>query len=144
MDGGNRRQQRSTSAPEMGQWSDVWTLMRPERRRQTVVQALVSDIVTGTYAAGAALPNEADLCTRFDVSRTVVREAAKLLEAKGMISIQQGRGSIVLPERSRAPLDRDIVDAQLAQDHAHPMLDELMVVRILLEGPMVDKAAGPI
>jgi DNA-binding FadR family transcriptional regulator len=144
MDGGHQRRPRPTSAPEANQWSDVWMLMRPERRRQTVVQALVADIVAGTYPARTALPNEADLCSRFDVSRTVVREAAKLLEAKGMISIQQGRGSIVLPERSWAPLDREIVDAQLALDELHPMLDELMVIRILLEGPMVEQAAGRI
>src|SRR5262249_53448208 len=110
-------------------------------RRQTVVQALVADIVGGTYPAGAALPNEADLCTRFEVSRTVVREAAKLLEAKGMISIQQGRGSIVLPERSWVPLDREIVDAQLGVDESPPMLGELMETRMLLEGPLVEQAA---
>jgi DNA-binding FadR family transcriptional regulator len=141
MYGGDRPRRRSPSTPPGDEWSDLWLLMRPERRRQNVVQALVADIVAGAYPAGASLPNEADLCARFEVSRTVVREAAKLLEAKGMISIQQGRGSIVLPERSWVPLDREIFDAQLALDDSHPMLGELMVIRMLLEGAMVEQAA---
>src|SRR6266700_4757531 len=114
----------------------------PRRRlRNGVVQALVADIVGGAYPPGSVLPTEAELCASFEVSRTVVREAVKLLEAKGMVIVQQGRGSIVLPEAAWAPLDRDIFDAQLASDDGHPMLDDLMVVRTLLEGAMVEQAA---
>jgi DNA-binding FadR family transcriptional regulator len=114
------------------------------RLRSGLVRALVSDIVGGGYPPGSVLPTEAELCALFEVSRTVVREAIKLLEAKGMVAVQQGRGSIVLPESSWVPLDRDIFDAQLASDAGHPVLDDLMVVRSALEGAMLEQAASRI
>jgi GntR family transcriptional regulator, galactonate operon transcriptional repressor len=112
------------------------------RLRSGLVCALVSDIVGGGYPPGSVLPTEAELCARFDVSRTVVREAIKLLEAKGMVTVHQGRGSIVLPESFWAPLDRDIFDARLAGDGGRPALDDLMAVRWALEGAMLEQAAS--
>jgi len=41
------------------------------------------------------LPPERELCERLEVSRTVVREALNLLEARGLISIEHGRGAVV-------------------------------------------------
>lgn len=41
------------------------------------------------------MPPERELCERLEVSRTVVREALNLLEARGLISIEHGRGAVV-------------------------------------------------
>ena len=41
------------------------------------------------------MPPERELCERLGVSRTVVREALNLLEARGLISIEHGRGAVV-------------------------------------------------
>lgn len=45
---------------------------------------------------GASLPAEAELAEAFGVSRTVIREALRVLKAKGLVSIQPGRGTMVL------------------------------------------------
>lgn len=57
-------------------------------------------------AAGDRLPSEAQLCHRYDVSRTVVRQALAELESHGLIDRYKGRGSFVAPPK---------VDEHLAQ-----------------------------
>lgn len=57
--------------------------------------ALVRAILQGEYPAGARLPTERTLAVRHAVSRHVVREALKRLEALGLVRIQQGSGVYV-------------------------------------------------
>ncbi len=42
-------------------------------------------------------PPEPALCETFSVSRTVVREAVKVLQEKGLVQVRQGSGTIVTP-----------------------------------------------
>ncbi|KFZ37637.1 GntR family transcriptional regulator [Shewanella mangrovi] len=55
-----------------------------------VAQQLRTAIFDGTYQAGHKLPSERELIESFMVSRTVVREAIKGLEASGLVEIKQG------------------------------------------------------
>ncbi len=50
-------------------------------------------IVEGELPVGARLPNEADLCKRFGKSRGSVREAIKILEYYGVLTVRQGDGT---------------------------------------------------
>jgi DNA-binding GntR family transcriptional regulator len=59
-----------------------------------VIELLRNAIVSFEYKPGERLV-ERDLCERFDVSRTVVREALRHLEAEGLINIVANRGPIV-------------------------------------------------
>jgi DNA-binding FadR family transcriptional regulator len=61
------------------------------RLGNAVVVALVNDIVGGVYLPGSTLATESDLCERFNVSRTVIRESVKLLQDKGLVEIVRGR-----------------------------------------------------
>lgn len=58
---------------------------------QQVTDALRDDIVTGTYPQGTR-PEESTLCEAYQVSRTVVREALRLLESEGLVLIVPNRG----------------------------------------------------
>jgi DNA-binding GntR family transcriptional regulator len=59
------------------------------------VAGLVRDlIIAGELAAGTKIP-EADLCVRFGVSRTPLREALKMLAAEGLVSLALNRGARV-------------------------------------------------
>lgn len=53
---------------------------------------LLREFVAGTYLAGTKLPTERQLAEEFGVSRNVMREALKRLEALGLVSIRQGAG----------------------------------------------------
>jgi DNA-binding FadR family transcriptional regulator len=53
---------------------------RPANLASALTAELVEQIVRGQYPPGAALPAEPALCEAFSVSRTVVREAVKMLQ----------------------------------------------------------------
>ena len=62
-------------------------------------------VISGGLGPGERLPPERELCSRLGVSRTVVREALNLLEARGLISIEHGRGAVVSGGGPRAVRD---------------------------------------
>ena len=78
--------------------------MKPNRESLTdrVVRSLKSDIASGRYAVGAALPSEPFLVKQFGVSRTVIREALAGLKAAGLIDTRQGAGVYVLEPTPKA------------------------------------------
>ncbi len=65
------------------------------RLSHTLVDELQSEIESGVLAAGERLPTERELCDRFGVSRTVVREAISGLRAGGLVEARQGSGVYV-------------------------------------------------
>lgn len=116
---------------------------RRKRGRLTegMVTTLTERIVAGGFRPGDMLPPEALLGDEFEVSRTVVREATKTLEAKGLISVQQGRGSIVMAPEIWNVLDAGVIDAQLEHDHGGHVFEDLTFVRAALESEMAAHAA---
>jgi GntR family transcriptional repressor for pyruvate dehydrogenase complex len=56
---------------------------------------LLEMIMSGEYRAGERLPPERILVEQIGVSRTVVREALNLLETRGLIRIEHGKGAVV-------------------------------------------------
>ncbi|MBR7539726.1 FadR family transcriptional regulator, partial [Mycobacterium tuberculosis] len=56
---------------------------RRPRVMPDVVRTLARDIFAGRYPSGSLLPRESDLGDAYGVSRTVIREALKVLAAKG-------------------------------------------------------------
>ena len=81
------------------------SLIRPRRTRGLVfeiVDALVADIRKGQLHPGDKLPTEAEFMARFEVSRTVVREAISKLQASGLVETRHGIGTFVIePPDSR-------------------------------------------
>jgi GntR family transcriptional repressor for pyruvate dehydrogenase complex len=60
-----------------------------------VVDTIGGWILTGEVPAGKTLPSEQSLSEQFGVSKTVVREAMKILAAKGLVTVRQGIGTSV-------------------------------------------------
>lgn len=60
-----------------------------------IVQMIERDVASGAFAPGARLPTEAEFAARFAVNRHTVRRAMEELEGKGLLRIEQGRGSFV-------------------------------------------------
>lgn len=71
---------------------------------------LMGQIASGELPPHAQLPSEADLCRRFSVSRTVVREALKQLVMEQRIYKMQGKGSFVSEPRA----DQDFVGSTMS------------------------------
>ncbi|WP_372495632.1 FadR/GntR family transcriptional regulator [Saccharopolyspora soli] len=68
---------------------------RPQRRYLRIAQALLSEIQQEGLAAGARLPSDRELATRFEASRVSVREALFALELSGAIVVRHGDGTYV-------------------------------------------------
>lgn len=66
----------------------------PLTAAERVANAL-AEIILGELSPGASIPSEADLATRFEVSRLTVREAVKMLVGRGLLHIGRGRRAIV-------------------------------------------------
>ncbi|GLS87048.1 hypothetical protein GCM10010873_20220 [Cypionkella aquatica] len=74
-----------------------------------VISEIGIGIASGRLAVGAILPNDAEMMDRYGVSRTVLREALKTLEAKGLVEARAKVGTRVL-SRSRWNLyDRQVL-----------------------------------
>lgn len=78
---------------------------RRTRLRDRAADQLLDMVISGGLGPGERLPPERELCSRLGVSRTVVREALNLLEARGLISIEHGRGAVVSGGSPRAVRD---------------------------------------
>ncbi len=68
---------------------------RPRGLALEIVDRLGQSIRTGELKAGDKLPTEAEIMLRFDVSRTVVREALSRLQASGQVETRHGIGTFV-------------------------------------------------
>ncbi|TNF18374.1 MAG: FadR family transcriptional regulator [Rhodobacteraceae bacterium] len=66
-------------------------------------------ILDGQLLPGQLLPDENALCEEFGVSRTAVREAVKMLVAKGLLEVRQRIGTRVQDVRHWQMLDRDVL-----------------------------------
>jgi DNA-binding FadR family transcriptional regulator len=115
---------------------------RAERLSVAVVSELVELIVTGQLVEGELLPPEGPLSEHFGVSRTVIREAAKRLEEKGLLIVAQGRGTQVARSGSWNMLDPVVLSALIDNDESLGVLDELTVVRGNLESAMAGAVAA--
>jgi DNA-binding FadR family transcriptional regulator len=122
-------------------WSVDALAGRPPRLSVVVVQVLVEGIVSGRYPSGSLLPPEPMLCQSFDVSRSVVREALKALEEKGLVRARQGHGTTVTPPDEWNLLDPILLEATIRADDTMQVLDQLVDVRVALECDMVRTAA---
>ncbi|HEX8867904.1 MAG TPA: FadR/GntR family transcriptional regulator [Lentzea sp.] len=117
-----------------------WT-RRPASLAAAVTAELVQRIVGGAYPVGATLPPEPVLCETFSVSRTVIREAVKVLQEKGLLLVRQGSGTTVTPRTQWNMLDELVLAATIAQDESLAILDDVVVTRRLLESDMAQVAA---
>lgn len=74
-----------------------------------VVQRIGQDIVSQQYPSGGALPNETEWCEQLDVSRSVLREALRVLVSKNLITIRARLGGRVIDRKDWNNLDPDIL-----------------------------------
>lgn len=128
--------QPSERAPAAPEWA-----RRPANLAKAVTAELVGRIVRGVHPSGTSLPPEPVLGETFSVSRTVIREAVKVLQEKGLVQVRQGAGTMVTPSTMWNMLDELVLSATIAEDETLAVLDDLVVTRRLLESDMAQVAA---
>jgi len=73
-----------------------------ERLYEQVADHVEELISTGKLNAGVRLPPERELAEKLGVARGVVREAVKVLEVRGLVAIQPGRGAFVVEDDTQS------------------------------------------
>lgn len=98
-----------------------------------VTYNLGAAIVRGDYGINEVFPTEAELCTQFDISRSVIREAVKMLTAKGLISSRPRQGIRVQPTSNWNMFDTDVLEWTLTSRPSLELLREFTELRIAIE-----------
>jgi GntR family transcriptional repressor for pyruvate dehydrogenase complex len=107
-----------------------------------VAEHLVDAIVRGDHPPGSRLPPEDKLSVLAGVRRLTVREAIKALRMKGVVRVEQGRGTFVNPPSRWAPLDPTLLAARTANVHdAGELARKLTEARALVEVGVAELAA---
>lgn len=97
-----------------------------------VVRAVGQRIVRGDLHPGEGLDVEA-LESEFGVSRTVVREALRVLAAKGLVDARPRRGTYVRDRQDWSLLDPDLLHWRYEGRMDERFLDDLAEVRAIVE-----------
>jgi GntR family galactonate operon transcriptional repressor len=107
-----------------------------------IAEKLGVAILAGVYRPHELVPGEMELCRRFRASRTVVREAFKLLAAKGLIASRKRAGTYVRAREDWQMLDADVLAWRLKDGEAEPKLVfDLMHARAVIEPAAAAMAA---
>jgi DNA-binding FadR family transcriptional regulator len=98
-----------------------------------VAHALGERIVRGELAPGSLLPPEAELSKHLGVSRTALREAIKLMSAKGLVESRRKAGTRVRPRSAWNLLDPDVLAWQLDSAPGSRFAENLFELRRIVE-----------
>ena len=120
---------------------------RASTRSVSVVDRLVSaigrEIASGVWKPEQTLPTEPELAHRFGAGRNAVREAVKILAAKGFVRTERRAGTIVRPEFCWNLLDSEVLNWMLsASANKDNLLDELTELRAIIEPTAASLAAA--
>ncbi len=109
--------------------------------KQRLVDRVVADtqdlIIQGKLPVGAKLPPERELAELFGVSRTVIREAVRILVTKGLLESKHGIGTMVRQGRR----DQLVEPLGWLLQRNDATLDDLHEVRTILEVEIAAEAA---
>ena len=108
---------------------------KPEGKSQhgRIVRELGLRILAGELLPGERLPAEAELIEKYAVSRPVLREAVRVLVAKGLVLSRQRAGAIVRPRNEWHLLDPDVLYWMIQTRPAPEFVQTLMGMRRVFE-----------
>ena len=106
-----------------------------------IVEDLGVAVATRRFTEATGFPFEAQLCQQYGASRSVVREAVKMLTAKGLLRPRQRAGTIVQPEDRWNLLDPDVLRWLLQREFSIDLLIEFTEMRMAIEPRAAERAA---
>ncbi|WP_343519751.1 FadR/GntR family transcriptional regulator [Sphingomonas sp.] len=110
-----------------------------------MLESLGRAIVTGQYD-DRSFPTEAELTVQHGVSRSVTREAVKMLTAKGLLSARPRQGTIIQPSSSWNLFDTDVLRWLLERQFSVELLQQFNQLRVAIEpeaAALAARFAGP-
>lgn len=90
-------------------------------------------VVSGAYPTGALVEDEGTLAEHFQVSRSVIRDAVKILVGKGLLEVRRGIGTRVRERANWGLLDDDVLAWHQSVPPSRDFLRQLLDIRLLVE-----------
>ncbi|WP_244598097.1 FadR/GntR family transcriptional regulator [Pseudohoeflea suaedae] len=98
-----------------------------------VVDEIGRSIISGAYPTGSLVPGDTELAERFNVSRTVLREAMKTLAAKGLVIAKARIGTRVTEAKKWNFFDSDVLRWHLDSGFDAEFMRHLSDMRLSFE-----------
>jgi GntR family transcriptional regulator, transcriptional repressor for pyruvate dehydrogenase complex len=111
--------------------------LTPVRFSEQIADRIEATIIDREFRPGDKLPPERILADSFGVSRSVVREALKLLAQRGLVQSRMGDGTYVVDPGMSAVISSITVASRMQ----NTTIDDLTEVRLHLEVPIAGLAA---
>jgi GntR family transcriptional repressor for pyruvate dehydrogenase complex len=113
--------------------------VQPVRAYQRIVEQVEEALARGDLAPGQRLPSERELVAQFEVSRSTVREALRVLESNGIVRSRPGdpNGPEIL-EFSQSALRKQMVRLARVDELT---LSELIGFRMIMDGAAIQVAS---
>ena len=112
---------------------------KKKRFSDQIAELIQKRILKDRLAIGTCLPTEKALAEEFQVSRSVIREALRILELSGLINIKKGpTGGIFVSDVYHRPITRSLDNLIAAGDVT---VDHLYDARLLIEPHIAMQAA---
>ena len=108
---------------------------------QELVTRLGKAIVRGDFGSDHRLPPEAGLSAHYQASRTVTREAIKILTGKGLIISWPKRGTLIQHESRWNLMDPDVLAWLLERPPTPTLVDDIFQMRLAIEPAATSVAA---
>ncbi|HUS55804.1 MAG TPA: FadR/GntR family transcriptional regulator [Thermohalobaculum sp.] len=98
-----------------------------------VAREIGKRVVSGAYPPGHLVEDENALAERYQVSRSVIRDAVKILVGKGLLEVRRGIGTRVRPRAKWGLLDDDVMAWSQSAPPSAELLHQLMDFRQIFE-----------
>ena len=105
---------------------------------EAIIKQFKEQLQRGLLQPGDLLPSEGALCEQLGVSRGSVREAMKILDAFGIVSVRRGNGTYISDSIENALIDPFLLTLMMSGKDIH----ELIEFREMLELQVVTLAVG--
>ena len=119
------------------QQEDLFTPIESKRTFEEISAKVKALIFEGTLKPGDKLPSELELARQFGVGRQSVREALRLLELSGFISVQKGFGG--------GPIVQDTISTRIRNLYLDAFrmekitIDEFTTARSVIEKAIINE-----
>jgi DNA-binding FadR family transcriptional regulator len=107
-----------------------------------LAERLGRDIAAGRPAPGSLLPNASEMCAKFSISRTTLRESYSILIAKGLIEARARTGTRVRPRAEWNALDPEVLAWRFEATPSRVWLEEFLALRQMVEPAAAALAAS--
>jgi len=107
-----------------------------------ICRKMVSQLIRGTWAEGARIPAERELCQKLGVGRASLREALKALEIMGMIETRLGDGTYVCKRSDFFSRPLLWAIASSSEADARELIEARMLIEVELAGLAAEHATA--